>query len=348
MRFSGTEFYVKSGDEMAALFPEAPEAMENTVRIAEMCNFDFVFGKYHLPAFQLPEGEVDARAYMEKLCREGFERRYPDAPQEYRDRLRYELDMISRMGFVEYFLIVADFVNYAKSQGIPVGPGRGSGAGSMAAYCMNITNVDPMRYSLFFERFINPERVSMPDFDIDFCPRRRQEVIDYVTRKYGEDHVAQIITFGTMAARAVVRDVGRVMDMPYAEVDMVAKAVPQELKMTLDKALQVSPELKRYYDDDPRIKNLLDMARKIEGMPRNCSTHAAGVIIAAAPVDEYVPLSRGDQGVVCQYVMTTLEELGLLKMDFLGLRNLTIIDDALKLLKSEGVSVDWEHLDYND
>ncbi|MGM9655377.1 MAG: DNA polymerase III subunit alpha [Butyricicoccaceae bacterium] len=348
MRFSGTEFYVKSGDEMAALFPEAPEAMENTVRIAEMCNFDFVFGKYHLPAFQLPEGETDARAYMEKLCREGFERRYPDAPQEYRDRLRYELDMIARMGFVEYFLIVADFVNYAKSQGIPVGPGRGSGAGSMAAYCMNITNVDPMRYSLFFERFINPERVSMPDFDIDFCPRRRQEVIDYVTRKYGEDHVAQIITFGTMAARAVVRDVGRVMDMPYAEVDMVAKAVPQELKMTLDKALQVSPELKRYYDDDPRIKNLLDMARKIEGMPRNCSTHAAGVIIAAAPVDEYVPLSRGDQGVVCQYVMTTLEELGLLKMDFLGLRNLTIIDDALKLLKSEGISVDWEHLDYND
>ncbi len=348
MRFSGTEFYVKSGDEMLALFPEVPEAMANTVKIADMCNYDFVFGKYHLPAFQLPEGETDALAYMEKLCDRGFARRYPDGPREYRDRLRYELDMIARMGFVEYFLIVADFVNYAKSRGIPVGPGRGSGAGSMAAYCMNITDVDPMGYSLFFERFINPERVSMPDFDIDFCPRRRQEVIDYVTQKYGQDHVAQIVTFGTMAARAVVRDVGRVMDMPYAEVDMVAKAVPQELKMTLDKALQVSPELKRYYEDDPRIKNLLDMARKIEGMPRNCSTHAAGVIIAAAPVDEYVPLSKGDQGTVCQYVMTTLEELGLLKMDFLGLRNLTIIDDALKILASEGITIDWQHLDYHD
>ena len=348
MRFSGTEFYVKSGDEMAALFPEAPEALENTVKIAEMCNMDFVFGKYHLPAFQLPEGESDARVYMEKLCWEGFARRYPNGSQEYKDRLRYELDMIARMGFVEYFLIVSDFVNYAKSQGIPVGPGRGSGAGSMAAYCMKITDVDPMRYSLFFERFINPERVSMPDFDIDFCPRRRQEVIDYVTRKYGEDHVAQIVTFGTMAARAAVRDIGRVMDMPYAEVDMVAKLVPQELKMTLDKALQVSPELKRYYNDDPRIKNLLDMARKIEGMPRNCSTHAAGVIIAAAPVDQYVPLSRGDQGTVCQYVMTTLEELGLLKMDFLGLRNLTIIDDALKLIRQAGKELDWEHLNYED
>ena len=348
MRFSGTEFYVKSGEEMASLFPEAPEALENTVRIAEMCNMDFIFGKYHLPAFQLPEGETDARTYLEKLCEQGFQKRYPSAPQEYRDRLRYELDMIARMGFVEYFLIVQDFVNYAKSRGIPVGPGRGSGAGSIAAYCLRITDVDPMRYSLFFERFINPERVSMPDFDIDFCPRRRQEVIDYVTQKYGADHVAQIVTFGTRAARAAVRDVGRVMDMPYAEVDMVAKLVPQELKMTLDKALQVSPELKRYYEDDPRIKNLLDMARKIEGMPRNCSTHAAGVIIAAAPVDQYVPLSRGDQGTVCQYVMTTLEELGLLKMDFLGLRNLTIIDDALKLIAQSGKVLDWEHLDYED
>ena len=348
MRFSGTEFYVKSGDEMAELFPEALDALANTVKIAELCDFDFVFGKYHLPAFQLPEGESDARAYMEKLCWEGFERRYPGGSEEYKDRLRYELDMIARMGFVEYFLIVADFVNYAKSQGIPVGPGRGSGAGSMAAYCMRITDVDPMRYSLFFERFINPERVSMPDFDIDFCPRRRQEVIDYVTQKYGEDHVAQIVTFGTMAARAAVRDIGRVMDMPYAEVDMVAKLVPQELKMTLDKALQVSPELKRCYNDDPRIKNLLDMARKIEGMPRNCSTHAAGVIIAAAPVDQYVPLSRGDQGTVCQYVMTTLEELGLLKMDFLGLRNLTIIDDAIKLIRQAGKVLDWDNLDYND
>ncbi len=348
LRFSGTEFYVKSGDEMATLFPEVPEALENTVRIAERCQFDFVFGKYHLPSFELPEGETDARPYMEKLCWQGFACRYPEGPPTYRDRLNYELDMIARMGFVEYFLIVADFVNYAKGKGIPVGPGRGSGAGSMAAYCMNITDVDPMRYGLLFERFINPERVSMPDFDIDFCPRRRQEVIDYVTAKYGADHVAQIVTFGTMAARAVVRDVGRVMNMPYAEVDMVAKTVPQELKMTLDKALQVSPELKRYYADDPRVKTLIDMARKLEGMPRNCSTHAAGVIIAAAPVDEYVPLSRGEQGTVCQYVMTTLEELGLLKMDFLGLRNLTIIDDALKLLKSEDIHIDFQQLDYND
>ena len=348
LKFQGTEFYVKSGDEMAQLFPEAPEALENTCRIAEMCQMDFVFGKYHLPAFQLPAGETDARHYMERLCWEGFQQRYPDGPEDYRARLRYELDMIARMGFVEYFLIVGDFVNYAKRQGIPVGPGRGSGAGSMAAYCMRITDVDPMRYNLYFERFINPERVSMPDFDIDFCPRRRQEVIDYVTEKYGKDHVAQIVTFGTMAARAVVRDVGRVMSMPYAEVDMVAKLVPQELKMTLEKALKVSPELKCYYDDDPRVKNLLDMARKIEGMPRNCSTHAAGVIIAAAPVNEYVPLSRSDQGVVCQYVMTTLEELGLLKMDFLGLRNLTVLDDARKMIQADGGQLDWEHLDYDD
>ncbi len=348
MRFQGTEFYVKSGDEMAALFPQVPEALENTVRIAERCNMEFTFGKYHLPAFQLPEGETDARAYMERLCWEGFAARYPNGSEEYRERLRYELDMIARMGFVEYFLIVGDFVNYAKSRGIPVGPGRGSGAGSMAAYCMHITDVDPMRYNLYFERFINPERVSMPDFDIDFCPRRRQEVIDYVTRKYGADHVAQIITFGTMAARAAVRDVGRVMNMTYAEVDLVAKLVPQEIKITLDKALQASPELRRYYEDDPRVKNLLDMARKIEGMPRNASTHAAGVIIAAAPVDEYVPLAKGDQGVVCQYVMTTLEELGLLKMDFLGLRNLTILDDARKMIAAEGKTLDWEHLDYDD
>ena len=348
MRFEGSEFYVKSGDEMAALFPEAKEALENTVRIAEMCEIEFTFGKYHLPPFRLPEGETDAKAYMERLCWEGFARRYPQGSEEYRERLRYELEMIQRMGFVEYFLIVSDFVNYAKERGIPVGPGRGSGAGSMAAYCMRITDVDPMRYHLYFERFINPERVSMPDFDIDFCPRRRQEVIDYVTRKYGEDHVAQIVTFGTMAARAVVRDVGRVFGMPYAEVDLVAKLVPAELKITLKKALQASPELKRFYDDDPRVKNLIDMAQKLEGMPRNCSTHAAGVIIAAAPVDDYVPLSRGDQGVVCQYIMTTLEELGLLKMDFLGLRNLTVLDDARRILIREGKELDWDTLDYDD
>lgn len=348
MRFQGTEFYVKSGDEMAELFPEVPEALENTCRIAEMCQLEFTFGKYHLPAFQLPEGETDARHYMERLCWEGFARRYPNGSEEYKERLRYELDMIARMGFVEYFLIVGDFVNYAKSRGIPVGPGRGSGAGSMAAYCMRITDVDPMRYNLYFERFINPERVSMPDFDIDFCPRRRQEVIDYVTEKYGEDHVAQIVTFGTMAARAVVRDVGRALNMHYAEIDLIAKLVPQDPKMTLDKALQLSTELKQFYEDDPRVTRLLDVARKIEGMPRNCSTHAAGVIIAAAPVDEYVPLSRGDQGVVCQYVMTTLEELGLLKMDFLGLRNLTVIDDARRMIREGGKPLDWEHLNYED
>lgn len=348
LRFSGKEFYVKSGDEMEQLFPYAKEALENTLRIAEQCNMDFIFGKYHLPAFQLPEGESDAYTYFQKLCWDGFAKRYPDAPEEYRTRLEYELGMISRMGFVEYFLIVGDFISFAKNRGIPVGPGRGSGAGSMAAYCMQITDVDPMRYSLFFERFINPERVSMPDFDIDFCPNRRQEVIDYVNQKYGADHVAQIVTFGTMAARAAVRDVGRVMNMPYAEVDLVAKLIPQELKMTLDKALVASPELKRFYEDDPRVKRLIDMSRQIEGMPRNCSTHAAGVIIASAPVDEFVPLSKGDQGVVTQYVMTTLEELGLLKMDFLGLRNLTIIDDALKMIRREGLKLDWEHLDYDD
>ena len=348
MRFTGKEFYVKSGDEMEQLFPYAIEALENTVHIAEMCNMDFVFGHYHLPAFQLPEGETDAFSYLEKLCWQGFEQRYPHGSEAYRERLQYELGMIQRMGFVEYFLIVGDFISFARSRGIPVGPGRGSGAGSMAAYCMRITDVDPMRYSLFFERFINPERVSMPDFDIDFCPNRRQEVIEYVNHKYGEDHVAQIVTFGTMAARAVVRDVGRVMNMPYVEVDLIAKLIPQELKMTLDKALTASPELKRYYDDDPRVKALLDMSRQIEGMPRNCSTHAAGVIIASAPVDEFVPLSKGDQGVVTQYVMTTLEELGLLKMDFLGLRNLTIIDDAVKMIHQAGKPLDWEHLDYDD
>lgn len=348
MRFQGREFYVKSGDEMAQLFPFAPEAVSNTVRIAEMCDFDFEFGHYHLPAFQLPEGESDARSYMEKLCWTGFSQRYPDEPQEYKDRLRYELDMITRMGYVEYFLIVADFILFAKNRGIPVGPGRGSGAASIAAYCMRITDVDPMRYSLFFERFINPERVSMPDFDVDFCPNRRQEVIDYVTEKYGADHVAQIVTFGTMAARAAVRDVGRVMGMSYAEVDVVAKLVPQELKMTLDKALQAAPELKKFYEDDPRVKRLLDMARKLEGMPRNCSTHAAGVVITAQPVDHYVPLSKSDQGTVTQFGMTTLEELGLLKMDFLGLRNLTIIDDARRLIEAGGGKLDWEHLDYDD
>jgi len=348
MRFTGQEFYLKSGDEMAELFPQAKQAIENTCRIADMCNVEFTFGEYHLPRFALPEGETDAFSYLQKLCQKGLEQRYGEVPEDYRQRLEYELGVIRKMGFVEYFLIVSDFINYAKDRGIPVGPGRGSGAGSMAAYCLRITDVDPMKYSLFFERFLNPERVSMPDFDVDFCPNRRQEVIDYVTEKYGADHVAQIITFGTMAARAAVRDVGRALNMPYAEVDLVAKLIPQELKMTLDKALNVSSELKKYYEDDPRVRNLIDMARQAEGMPRNASTHAAGVIIAAAPVYEYVPLAKGDQGVVTQFGMTTLEELGLLKMDFLGLRNLTIIDDAVKMINRSGVRLDLSKLDYDD
>jgi len=353
MKFSGQEFYLKSGDEMAELFPYAEAAIENTVRIAEQCNLDFTFGEYRLPSFRLPEGESDVADYLRKLSLEGFAKRYPDALEGYLDRLDYELGVIRDMGFVEYFLIVHDFIDYAHKNGIPVGPGRGSGAGSMVAYCLYITGVDPMKYSLYFERFLNPERISMPDFDIDFCPNRRQEVIDYVTRKYGQDHVAQIITFGTMAARAAVRDTGRALNMPYAEVDLIAKLIPQELKITLEKALgpRGSQELKKFYQDDPRVKRLIDMARQLEGMPRNASTHAAGVIIASAPVHEFVPLSRGDQGIVTQFTMGTLEELGLLKMDFLGLRNLTVIDDAIKLInqgeRPEGPYL-LEDMDYED
>ncbi|MBQ9534875.1 MAG: DNA polymerase III subunit alpha [Clostridia bacterium] len=348
MRFSGDQFYLKSGDEMAELFPEAPEALANTVRIAERCNYDFTFGEYHLPHFELPEGETDAFAYLKKLCLKGFEERYADPPADYRQRLDYELDMIAKMGFVDYFLIVYDFIAYAKGKGIAVGPGRGSGAGSIAAYCLRITDVDPMHYSLYFERFLNPERVSMPDFDIDFCPNRRQEVIDYVIDKYGADHVAQIITFGTMAARAAVRDVGRVLGRTYAEVDLVAKLIPQRPKMTLDKALEEEPRLREYYEQDPSVRELIDLARELEGMPRNASTHAAGVVIASAPVDDFVPLARGDQGTVTQFGMVTLEALGLLKMDFLGLRNLTIIDDAVKMINRDGQKIDFQHLDYED
>ena len=332
MRFETQEFYVKSEEEMAALFPDHPEAIENTARIAQLCNVEFEFGKYHLPLFQLPAGWTDGDAYFEHLCQEGFSRRYPDSPQGYQDRLKSEMDMIRKMGFVDYFLIVSDFIGFAKGQDIPVGPGRGSGAGSMVAYCLDITDVDPMRFGLYFERFLNPERVSMPDIDIDFCTRRRQEVIDYVKNKYGEDHVAQIVTFGTLQAKAAVKDVGRVLDLPYAERDALTKQIPDG-KITLSEAIALSKQLKEAYDENPQVKRLIDIALEIEGMPRNASTHAAGVVITRRPVVDYVPLATNDGVPVTQYVMTTLEELGLLKMDFLALRNLTTIDDAAKMIR---------------
>ena len=336
MRFETEEFYIKSEEEMAALFPEWPEAVENTARIAARCSVEFEFGKYHLPEFKLPEGYTDGDAYFQKLCDEGFQLRYPGAPEGYRERLEYEMGVIRQMGFVEYFLIVSDFINYAKSHDIPVGPGRGSAAGSMVAYCLRITEVDPIRYGLYFERFLNPERVTMPDIDVDFCIRRRQEVIEYVQRKYGADHVAQIVTFGTMAARNAIRDVGRAMNVPYADVDTVAKQVPSgpgALHITLDEALRLSKPLRDTYEGDARIHTLIDTAKALEGMPRHASTHAAGVVITRRPVHEYVPLAKNDESVVTQYTMTTLEELGLLKMDFLGLRNLTVLDDAVKLVR---------------
>ena len=335
MRFETQEFFVKSEEEMRALFPNCPEAIDNTQKVADLCNVEFEFGKYHLPEFKLPEGERSGDAYFEKLCWQGFERRYPGGGEELKDRLRMEMGVIRQMGFVDYFLIVSDFIGYAKENGIPVGPGRGSGAGSMVAYCLRITDVDPIKYGLIFERFLNPERVTMPDIDIDFCIRQRQEVIDYVGRKYGEDHVVQIVTFGTMKAKAAIRDVGRVLNFPYAEVDNIAKQVPFDPKMTLDKALVLSKGFSDLYNGDERVKELVDMARKIEGMPRNASTHAAGVVITKRPVYEYVPLATNDGQPVTQYTMTTIEELGLLKMDFLGLRNLTVLDDAVKMVQKE-------------
>ena len=328
LKFQGEEFYLKSEEELRALFPGQEEAFENTCRIAERCNLEYVFNEYHLPSFPVPQGYTNEE-YFRKLCMDGFKERYPDAPAEYMDRLEYEIGVISRMGYVNYYLIVWDFIRYAKEQGIPVGPGRGSGAASIVAYCMHITEVDPMKYALIFERFLNPERVSMPDFDTDFCQERRGEVIDYVMRKYGADHVAQIATFGTMAARGAIRDVGRALNFSYAETDVVAKLVPtMPLHITLKDALNVSPKLKEMYDGDERVRQLIDTAMSLEGMPRNTSTHAAGVVITADPVCSYVPLSRNDDTIVTQYTMTTIEELGLLKMDFLGLRKLTVIRDA--------------------
>lgn len=331
LEFETEEFYIKSRDEMDELFGNYPGALDNTLKIAEQCNVEFEFGNTKLPLFVAPNGE-DNQAYFRRLCAEGLRRRYGEQPdRSVTERLEYELNIITKMGYVDYYLIVSDFINYAKSVGIPVGPGRGSGAGSLAAYCIGITGIDPLRYSLLFERFLNPERISMPDFDIDFCYERRQEVIDYVVRKYGADHVAQIITFGTMAARGAIRDVGRVLGMSYQQVDSIAKLVPNELKMTLDKALAVSADLKTMCAEDKRVAELLDMARKIEGMPRHASTHAAGVVITRDPVDSYVPLYKAEETMpVTQFTMTTLEELGLLKMDFLGLRTLTVISYAEK------------------
>ena len=347
MRFEGQEFYLKSEEEMRALLPEHPEALAHSAEIAEKCNFDFVFGHYHLPEFKLPEGETDSAAYLRKLCEAGFSRRYPDRP-EVRAQLDYELEMIERMGFVDYFLIVSDFVGYAKRKKIPVGPGRGSAAGSVVSYCLDITDVDPIQYSLYFERFLNPERVTMPDIDMDFCIRRRGEVIDYVARKYGADHVAQIVTFGTMAAKNAIRDVGRVMGVSYAETDNCAKQVPNALHITLDESLRLSKPLRELYDGDETMHSLIDTARALEGLPRHASTHAAGVVITKNPVYTYVPLAMNDESVVTQYQMTTLEELGLLKMDFLGLRNLTVLDDAVQLVRRKAPDFSIEAVPEDD
>ena len=332
MRFETQEFYLKSEEELRGLFPGCDEAFENTVKIAQRCSVEFTFHEYHLPAYPVPEGYTN-EAYFRKLCYEGFRERYPEAPEGYRERMEYEIKVISSMGYVNYYLIVWDFIHYAKSVGIPVGPGRGSGAGSIVAYCIHITEVDPMKYGLIFERFLNPERVSMPDFDTDFCQERRGEVIDYVYRKYGADHVAQIVTFGTMAARGAIRDVGRALNFTFAETDVVAKLVPAGPHVTLKSALEESPRFREMYNGDERVKKLIDTAMRLEGMPRNSSTHAAGVVITANPVCSYVPLSKNDDTIVTQYTMTTIEELGLLKMDFLGLRNLTVIQDAEKQIQ---------------
>ena len=347
MRFQGEEFYLKSEAELRQLFPNCDEAFENTAKIADRCNLEFVFNEYHLPTFPIPDGYTNEE-YFRHLCMEGFRARYENPPTSYLERLEYEIGVISRMGYVNYYLIVWDFIRYAKENGIPVGPGRGSGAASIAAYCLHITEVDPMQYSLIFERFLNPERVSMPEFDTDFGPERRGEVIEYVMEKYGADHVAQIATFGTMAARGAIRDVGRALNFTYAETDVVAKLVPNTLHITLKEALEVSPRLKEMYDSDARVKQLIDTARALEGMPRNTSTHAAGVVITADPVYTYVPLSRNDDTIVTQYTMTTIEELGLLKMDFLGLRNLTIIEDAQQEIRKTHPDFDIEKVPQDD
>ena len=347
MRMETRELYVKSEDEMRRVFPEYADAIERTEEVAKRCHVDFVFGETKLPRFPTEAGETSEQMFR-RLCEKGLAERYQPVTQEARDRMEYEIGVISKMGYVDYFLIVWDFINYARSHGIVVGPGRGSGAGSIVAYCMYITQLDPLRYSLLFERFLNPERVSMPDIDVDFCYVRRPEVIEYVTRKYGKDRVAQIVTFGTMAARGAIRDVGRALNIPYNDVDAVAKQVPNELHMTIEKALSVNAELKKMYDGTPQVRELIDTARKLEGMPRNASTHAAGVVITKDPVDTYVPLSRNGDQMVTQFTMVTIEELGLLKMDFLGLRNLTVIADAEKMIRRHTPDFSIEKVDMND
>ena len=349
MRYDGGQFYLKSEEEMRQLFPYAPEALDNTAKIAKRCNVDIEFGVTKLPRYDVPQG-YDSWSYLNHLCNIGFEKKYPDDDGTLKERLQYELNTIHQMGYVDYFLIVWDFINYAKENGIMVGPGRGSAAGSIVSYTLGITEIDPIKYDLLFERFLNPERVSMPDIDVDFCYERRQEVIDYVTRKYGKEQVVQIVTFGTLAARNVIRDVGRALDMPYGTVDMVAKMIPKDVGITIDKALDQSNDFKDLYNSDEEIHNLIDKARRLEGLPRHTSTHAAGVVISQRPVVDYVPLSRSTDGsLVTQYIMTTLEELGLLKMDFLGLRTLTVIRDAIRnIKKTTGKDIDLDEIDYGD
>ncbi len=349
MRYEGGQYYVKSEEEMRALFPYALEALENTQKIADRCHVEIEFGVTKLPKYDVPDG-MTAWEYLNKLCFEGLHRRYEHPEGELTDRLNFELNTIRSMGYVDYFLIVWDFINYARTNGIMVGPGRGSAAGSIVSYCLGITNIDPIRYQLLFERFLNPERVSMPDIDIDFCYERRQEVIDYVVRKYGAENVAQIVTFGTLAAKGVIRDVGRVMDLPYALCDSISKMIPQELNITLDKALDMNKELRDLYENNEQVRELIDMAKRLEGLPRHSSMHAAGVVICQKSVDEYVPLSLGSDGsVTTQFIMTTLEELGLLKMDFLGLRTLTVIRDAVQLVEQNtGTKLDMDRIDYDD
>ncbi len=348
MRYEGGQYYVKSPQEMEALFPYAKQALENTQKIADRCEVEIEFGVTKLPKYDVPDG-MTSWEYLNKLCWEGLEKHYGAPSRELKERLRYELDTIRSMGYVDYFLIVWDFIKYAKDHGIAVGPGRGSAAGSIVSYCLEITNIDPIRYQLLFERFLNPERVTMPDIDVDFCFERRQEVIDYVVRKYGKDRVVQIVTFGTLAARGVIRDVGRVMDLPYAFVDSISKMIPQELNITIDKALQMNPELRKTYENDPQVKLLIDMCKRLEGLPRHSSMHAAGVVIGQREIDDFVPLSRASDGsITTQFTMTTLEELGLLKMDFLGLRTLTVIQNAVQLAKSKNPELDMDQIDYND
>ena len=349
MRYEGGQYYVKSVEEMAALFPYAPQALENTHKVAERCNVEIEFGVTKLPKFDVPEGYT-AWEYLNKLCFDGLAERYSGDMGELEERLNYELNVIKNMGYVDYFLIVWDFIRYARDHDIIVGPGRGSAAGSLVSYTLGITKLDPIKYNLLFERFLNPERVSMPDIDVDFCFERRQEVIDYVVEKYGKDRVVQIVTFGTMAARGVIRDVGRVMDLPYAQCDLIAKMIPTELNITIDKAMKMNPELRNLYESDDTVKKLIDMSKRLEGLPRHTSMHAAGVVISQKPVVEYVPLSRASDGsLVTQFTMTTLEELGLLKMDFLGLRTLTVIQNAAKLVeRDKGIALDMDKIDYDD